>query len=141
VRLELDAGGVDVVVADFLALRNRFEDPAPVLETDVAYYLRGRQGRRFATRGDGTWRRDKPSTVRRKGNAQVGRDSGDMIASFTRSRAKGSVARARGGTLTFGTSLYWARFFTRERPLFHTKDSDERAVAARVLRWLIGGLR
>lgn len=133
-RIDADTGHV---VDDFLGFMRRLEKPAVGFEL-VADYLRGRELHRFATRGDGAWPPDSKETVRRKGNNRPLYDTGALFRSLTAPDAKGSVVRPRGQQMTFGTSLFYARFVSKKRPLFNTTTVDRTESAGRMMAWLMG---
>lgn len=136
-ELTFDAVGVGRVEAHLTGFRHRLEHPEPGFD-NAADYLRGRMGRRFATRGDGSWRPNRPGTLRQKGGSQPLVDSGALLASFVR-RGRGSVQRVSGSTMTYGTSLFYARFVGKRRRLFNTTATDRRQVSERFLHYLMGG--
>lgn len=133
---EIVVRGADRTSSRFHQLQARLAEPRPALE-QAADYWREREAKRFATRGGGRWEPDMPETVKRKGHARVGVDSGRLMASLTRKGAPGSVSRISGATLRFGTSDYRARFFAKRRPLFNVTATDRRQVAGRIARWLM----
>lgn len=136
-QLVVTETGVTKTVEDFLTLQHRLVEPRPGFES-VADYLRGRQSRRFATRGDGSWPPLRETTVKRKGNARVLYMTGALQRSLT-TKGRGSVQRVSGQTMTFGTSLFYARFVAKKRPLFNTTSTDRRQASNRFMRYLLGG--
>jgi phage gpG-like protein len=136
--LQIDVSGVDRTSSRFMKMMRRLQDPSDVLENQVADYLRQRQSHRFATHGDGTWPANAKSTVRKKGNGRPLYDSGTLFRALTRERTAGSRSSAHGDTLTFGTSLFYARFIAKRRPLFNTTRADKVQISARVRRYLMG---
>jgi hypothetical protein len=135
--LQITATGVDRTVKDFMALRNRLASPEPVLQGDVADFLRLRMRERFASRGEGRWAPLKKNTVARKGNSRVWFDSGAAMASVTRKGAPGAKATARNGTLTFGTSIFYARFVSRRRPLIDPRMVSDHRLGKLIVDWLL----
>jgi hypothetical protein len=130
VELQVTAD-VAKTVGDFLTLQHRLEEPGGGFAS-AANYLRGREARRFASRGDGSWPPLAKSTVRRKGNARMLYLTGALERSLTTSES-GNVERISGQTMTFGTSLFYGRFVAKKRPLFNTTPADRREVSTR--RW------
>lgn len=134
-RLEVDATGVDRASSRFVRLQHRLDNPRPVFE-QVADVLRAGQRRRFATRGDGRWPALSRSTVRKKGHARVLYMTGALQRSLA-SRGAGSVQQVTGSQMRFGTSLFYARFVAKRRPLFSVRATEKRQISARVLRYLM----
>jgi hypothetical protein len=137
-RLDVEVTGVTKTVEDFLTLQHRLSEPRVGFES-VADYLRGREARRFASRGDGRWPPLRENTVQRKGHSRVLYLTGALQRSLT-GKGRGSVQRISGQTMTFGTSLFYARFVAKKRPLFNTTSTDRRQASNRFMHYLLGGI-
>ena len=111
-------------------LQRGFRDPAlkaAVLET----FVKGEKQmfRRQADWRGRPWKGLAPSTIRRKGHARIGRDTGRLHRSLTR-RGGLRVQVSRRG-ISISTKVRYARYFDRTRPVwFEDPEAFAEAVAA-----------
>lgn len=139
-RFEVSERGADRQKSRLTTLSHRLEHPEPGLR-HVADVLRAGERRRFRTRGDGSWRPNRPSTVEQKGSARVLVMSGATERSLTVKGAPGSVEQVSGFTLRFGTThLAGHSFLTRRWPLFRSSRQLAKPIASRFGRWLLEGI-
>jgi hypothetical protein len=137
-RLEVYERGAERAASRFTRMQRRFQNPEPGFR-EVADFYRDRMRRRFASMGDGTWAPDAAETVRRKGSARPWIDSGKTMRSVTARGAPGSVEKMTKTSMRFGTSIFYARFASRRRPLFNVTKADRRQVVSRFTRYLLEG--
>lgn len=149
VRYEVD--GLDDVEHHLLGLSARALEPRPLLEL-FAEQLRQMAQETFDAEGPG-WAPLAASTVERKGDSQIGRETDAMMDSLTSQGAEGHIEEFFGEELIFGTSLtndegfpYPAAFdsgTSRQpaRPLFDIGEMDLRRFTKAVQAYLMSADR
>lgn len=90
------------------------------------------------------WKPDSPATVRRKGNADVGTDSGGLRESLTKRGARWNIFRVLNGELVVGTSAPHAHLFDRgrkgqprRRAIRLGRKVAREAMAKLILEWIV----
>lgn len=138
--IEIDAAG-DGMAAEMLSrIGRRARQPRPAFHA-IFKILREGEREAFSSRGatiGEAWPGLSKATKRIKGHGQPLRASGDLIASLTLPFARGRVAEAAGQSARFGTSLFYARFVARRRPMVGASQPTGHRAAEAMLRFLLG---
>ena len=134
--VEFEVRGADLVSRLFGRTAHRIEDPRPGLR-EIADYLRVVEREQFASRGKGKWTPLRPGTIRQKGSSTPLVASGALMRSLTAKRGRGRKSRVTKSGLVFGTSLYYARFVSKRRPVIDLSRSNARRMAQIMGRYVV----
>jgi hypothetical protein len=139
-QLTVRVAGAELAGKLFTRTGQRLENPEPGLRL-VADHLRKVESEQFASRGGrtGGWPELDPDTIRQKGSSEVLVATGELMRSLTRRGAAGSKEQITNEGLLFGTTLYYARFVSKRRPLVGLNSGDRREIAQQFMRWVFRG--
>lgn len=148
VGIQYDVDGLEAVEHRMLALGYRAVDTEPMLEL-FARQLEKDMTARFAAEGEGEWAPLAESTIARKGNSTIGRETDAMMEALTSENAEGALREIFGDELVFGINLttedgvpYPVIFNDGQegqpaRPLFHISEFTLKAFTKNVHAYLM----
>jgi hypothetical protein len=123
--VDVDVTGIDETDERFKDIIRRATDPRPALRS-VSDYLAGEERKVFFTQGGSigvSW--PAPSKRKQEKGGRPGVDTGAMFKTLTLKRPAGGTRQMTRTGLTFGTRLFYARFFVKQRPLFRRTERVE----------------
>lgn len=139
-KLEVEIVGASGVVRNLTDMAERARDVRPAARS-IRDLLQQGFGKQITSRGSyfGTpWPPLSGQTVRLKGNDTPGVDSGDMRDALT-GKGRGAKTSATRTQVLAGTSLFYARFFAKRRPIVDVTAGDLREANAILRRYITEG--
>lgn len=123
--VDVDVTGIDETDERFKQIARRAIDPRPGLR-DISDYLADEERKVFFTQGGSIGVRwPEPSKRKREKGGRPGIDSGALFKTLTLKKPAGGTRNVSRAGLTFGTRLFYARFFVKQRPLFRRTERVE----------------
>jgi hypothetical protein len=131
--LTVNVTGAMLIAKLFHRTSAHLEDPRPAFRS-VEDYLQQVEMRKFAT-GAG-WPRLAPSTIRQKHSARILIATGTLMRQLTRKGGKRLITRQ---SLTFGPTVFYARFVSKRRPLNELSFRNRREIRSIIRRYVRSG--
>ncbi len=139
-RLELAITGDHEAAKRLQRIGDRAVDARPVFR-EITQLLVGYERKRFDLEGPG-WEPLSPSTVARK--ARLGQPPTPMVATGALERSLTSLGGANQrleverDEMVFGTTLFYARFHQKTRPVVGVSGSQKGAISRRLKKFIVG---